>query len=240
MVVLKESRWPMARCCTSTATSPLPTIRTSRMQPACLSCMLNLSLPVLRPVQMPAALGTNTAHLALMDVLPEGGLQPTPWKSLSVCGCQQEVRMHMVFHGMAPRKLLYYCSQPVSHKFGETSGLSEWRWCSLQLLFLSVLYRRCLQTLSRTHLAFNCQMAVIVKMHSKWHRWVTRDPVGLGLNISCIITPEMRTENGNPMCGNTTRHKLANTWQSKEKLHFQPYACRCACWVARWPIITRV
>lgn len=57
-------------------------------------------------------------------------------------------------------------------------------------------------------------------------RWIAREPAALGLETSCIVTPSMRTKDGNPMCGDKTLHRLATTWQSPEGLTYQPYSCR--------------
>ncbi len=59
-------------------------------------------------------------------------------------------------------------------------------------------------------------------------RWIVRDPAGLGLETSCIVTPSMRTKDGNPMCGDKKLHALATTWQSAQGLAYQPYNCRHA------------
>ncbi|BDA44700.1 hypothetical protein COCOBI_06-1780 [Coccomyxa sp. Obi] len=57
-------------------------------------------------------------------------------------------------------------------------------------------------------------------------RWIVRDTTGLDLETSCIVTPSMRTKDGNPVCGDSKLIALATTWQSSQGLAFQPYTCR--------------
>ena len=59
-------------------------------------------------------------------------------------------------------------------------------------------------------------------------RWIVRDPAGLGLETSCIVTPSMRTKDGNPVCGDKKLQALATTWRSAQGLSYQPYGCRHA------------
>jgi len=47
-------------------------------------------------------------------------------------------------------------------------------------------------------------------------RWVVKYPEALGLESTCIVSPSMRTKDGNPMCGDLKLHILATSWTSHQ------------------------
>lgn len=46
-----------------------------------------------------------------------------------------------------------------------------------------------------------------------------KDAEALGLETTCVVSPSMRTKDGNPMCGDLKLHSLATSWTSDQGIH---------------------
>ena len=57
---------------------------------------------------------------------------------------------------------------------------------------------------------------VVVVTRRAQGRWLVKYPEALGLESTCIVSPSMRTKDGNPMCGDLKLHILATSWTSHQ------------------------
>jgi len=57
---------------------------------------------------------------------------------------------------------------------------------------------------------------VVVVTRRAQGRWLVKYPEALGLESTCVVSPSMRTKDGNPMCGDLKLHSLATSWTSHQ------------------------